>query len=253
VVQFEFLFDRERTVQPQDDSLQVGVRHVPLRFVRHPRARRYVLRLGADGAARVTIPRRGSYAEGRRFANRNIGWLEKQLLRQATRPATARDWTAGTETLFRGETVRLEVVALSGGYAVRFKDQIIPIHRPAPFKVQLATNLRPFVEKHLWKLAARELPARVAELANDHGFVVRRVSVRNQKSRWGSCSRQGTVSLNWRLIQSPDFVRDYIILHELAHLKEMNHSKQFWRQVARLCPDFALAEHWLKQHSDLFR
>ncbi len=253
MVQFEFLFDRERTVQPQDDSLQVGVRHVPLRFVRHPRARRYVLRLCADGGARVTIPRRGSYAEGRRFANRNIAWLEKQLLRHATRPATARDWTAGTEILFRGEKVRLEAGAMSQGYAVRFKDQIISIRRPAPFKVQLATNLRPAVEKYLWKLAARELPARVVELANEHGFVVRRVTVRNQKSRWGSCSRQGTVSLNWRLIQSPTFVRDYIILHELAHLKEMNHSKRFWREVARLCPDFGTAEQWLKQHAQMLR
>jgi predicted metal-dependent hydrolase len=103
----------------------------------------------------------------------------------------------------------------------------------------------------LWKLAARELPSRVAELANEHQFVVRRVSVRNQKSRWGSCSRQGTISLNWRLIQTPTFVRDYITLHELAHLKEMNHSKRFWREVARLCPDFARAERWLKDHSDL--
>jgi predicted metal-dependent hydrolase len=252
-VQFEFLFDRERTLQPGEDWLRVGIRRVPLRFVRHPRARRYVLRLCADGAARVTIPRRGSYAEGRRFANRNIGWLEKQLLQRATRPVAARDWTAGTEIHFRGEKVRLEVGAISEGYAVRFKDQIIPIHRPAPFKVQLATNLRPAIEKHLWKLAARELPTRVAELANEHRFEVRRVSVRNQKSRWGSCSRQGTVSLNWRLIQSPAFVRDYIILHELAHLKEMNHSKRFWREVARLCPNFVLAEQWLKQHAGMLR
>jgi predicted metal-dependent hydrolase len=109
------------------------------------------------------------------------------------------------------------------------------------------------VEKHLCKLAAQELPVRVAELAREHRFVVRRVSVRNQRSRWGSCSRHGTISLNWRLVQTPIFVRDYIILHELAHLKEMNHSRRFWREVARLCPDFARAEHWLKEHSDLFK
>jgi len=78
------------------------------------------------------------------------------------------------------------------------------------------------------------------------------VSVRNQRSRWGSCSRHGTISLNWRLVQTPTFVRDYIILHELAHLKEMNHSKRFWREVARLCPDFGRAERWLKEHPDLF-
>jgi predicted metal-dependent hydrolase len=77
------------------------------------------------------------------------------------------------------------------------------------------------------------------------------VTVRNQRSRWGSCSRRGTISLNWRLVQAPGFVRDYLVLHELAHLKEMNHSRRFWSEVARLCPDFAEAERWLKQHSTL--
>jgi predicted metal-dependent hydrolase len=76
--------------------------------------------------------------------------------------------------------------------------------------------------------------------------------VRNQRSRWGSCSRRGTISLNWRLIQTPVSVRDYVILHELAHLKEMNHSKRFWREVARLCPDYKEAENWLKRHSGEF-
>ena len=226
---------------------------MPLCFVRHPRARRYVLRLCPDGSARVTIPRRGSWAEGRRFANRNVRWLEKQLLRQANRPVKAREWTSGTEILFRGEKVRLDLSVLPQRCEVRFADQVIPIHRLATCNLPLATNLRPVVEKHLWALATKELQVRVAELAREHQFVVRRVSVRNQRSRWGSCSRHGTISLNWRLIQTPPFVRDYIILHELAHLKEMNHSRRFWREVARLCPDFAQAERWLKQHSDLFR
>jgi predicted metal-dependent hydrolase len=252
-VQFEFLFDRERTLQPGEDWLRVGMQRVPLRFARHPRARRYVLRLCSDGTARVTVPRGGSYGEGKRFANRNIGWLEKQFLRRASRPATAKEWTAGTEILFQGEKVRLELIDFGEGYELRFGDQIIPIYQPATCNLQLATNLRPAVEKHLWALAVKELTARVAELAKEHQFEVQRVSVRNQKSRWGSCSRQGTISLNWRLIQTPTFVRDYIILHELAHLKEMNHSKRFWREVARLCPDFTRAERWLKEHSDLFR
>jgi predicted metal-dependent hydrolase len=231
----------------------VGLRRVPLRFVRHPRARRYVLRLCPDGTARVTIPRRGSCAEGRRFANRNIGWLEKQLLRHAKRAVTATDWTPGTEILFRGENVRLELNVLPQGCEVRFADQVIPVRQRATCNLQPATNLRPTVEKHMWALGVKELPPRVAELAKEHQFLVRRVSVRNQRSRWGSCSRHGTISLNWRLIQTPPVVRDYIILHELAHLKEMNHSRRFWREVARLCPDFAQAERWLKDHSDLFR
>jgi predicted metal-dependent hydrolase len=82
-------------------------------------------------------------------------------------------------------------------------------------------------------------------------LTVRRVTVRSQRTRWGSCSRRGTISLNWRLIQTPAFVQDYIHLHELAHLIEMNHSEKFWRQVERLCPDYLAAERWLKQHRNL--
>jgi len=261
-VQFEFLFDRERATQPTGASprdagrdegwLRVGMRQVRLWFVRHPRARRYVLRLCSDGTARVTIPRRGSRLEGRRFANRNIGWLEKQLFRQANRSTTAKEWTAGTEILFRGEKVRLELAETMEGCEVRFGSEVL--HIGCRLEVEgCRSDLKLSVEGHLRELAMTELPVRVSELAKEHQFQVRRVSVRNQRSRWGSCSRFATISLNWRLVQTPVFVRDYIILHELAHLKEMNHSKRFWREVARLCPDFARAERWLKEHSDLFR
>lgn len=264
---------------------------MPLRFARHPRARRYVLRLCSDGTARVTIPRGGSRLEARRFANRNLRWLEKQLLRQANRPAEPKVWTAGTEILFRDQRVQVELCETER--VVRFGGEVAClIHKPRsnhqcckepvgtrstaaqisrqewdaveriptiPWRASLSiapsvpVDLRPAIEKHLRQLASRELPLRVAELAREHGFQVHRVTVRNQRSRWGSCSKRGTVSLNWRLIQTPLFVRDYIILHELAHLKEMNHSRRFWREVARLCPDFARAERWLKEHGGLFR
>ena len=91
------------------------------------------------------------------------------------------------------------------------------------------------------------------EYAAVHQLPVRRITVRNQRSRWGSCSRRGTISLNWRLIQAPPFVRDYLILHELSHVREMNHSPRFWREVERVCPDYETAERWLKQHSALLK
>ena len=116
-----------------------------------------------------------------------------------------------------------------------------------------AADLRPAIEDHLRKLATRELPPRVLELAARHGLTVRRVTVRSQKSRWGSCSRRGTISLNWRLIQTPAFVSDYICLHELMHLRQMNHSPGFWREMERVCPDYRMAERWLKEHSGLLR
>jgi predicted metal-dependent hydrolase len=228
------------------ESVVVGARTIPLWLARHPRARRYVLRLRRDGIARVTIPRGGSAAEARRFVERNLPWLERQLLRQALHPTGPRSWGVGSEIFFRGRLVRLEAVAGEGN-TIALEAERVRVAGVA------GEDLRPDVERHLWRLAARELPPRVLELARPHQYQVRRITVRNQRSRWGSCSRRGTVSLNWRLVQAPEFVRDYIILHELAHLRHPNHSRRFWDEVARLCPGFAQAEAWLKEHSALLR
>jgi len=120
------------------------------------------------------------------------------------------------------------------------------------FKVaDSAADLRPAIERHLWGLVAHEMPPRVLEHASAHQLPVRRITVRNQRSRWGSCSRHGTISLNWRLIQVPPFVRDYLILHELTHMRAMNHSARFWREVERVYPGYEAAERWLKQHSSV--
>lgn len=218
-------------------------RCLPIECVRNPRARRYVLRLSPTGVARVTVPRGGSIAEAQRFVARSRTWLEQALQRQAARPRGGEEWTVGTTILFQGEAVLIE--AGSGAKpAIRFGAEVL-------FVPATTGDLRPVIERHLRQLAARELPLRVMALAAQHQVAVSRVSVRNQKSRWGSCSRRGTISLNWRLIQTPPFVRDYIILHELMHRREMNHSARFWREVEKVCPDFELAERWLKQNASL--
>ena len=90
-----------------------------------------------------------------------------------------------------------------------------------------------------------ELPPRVEELAGRHGFHVSALSIRNQSTRWGACSPAGRISLNWRLIQMPPGVRDYVILHELVHIQHLNHSARFWRALERLCPGYKEARRWL--------
>jgi len=227
---------------PVPDTLQVGARVVPLLFVPNPQARRYLLRLRPDGVARVTVPRSGTLTAARAFATRNIPWLEQQFERLARQPAAHAPWEAGTTVYFRGEPVPLEV---TDGW-VRLGPERIPVPDPT-------ADLRPVIQRHLRRLAAQELPVRVAGLAALHGIEVSRVTVRNQKSRWGSCSRRGTISLNWRLVQTPPWVCDYIILHELAHRRQMNHSDRFWAEVARLCPDYEGAEKWLRQHAQRLR
>jgi hypothetical protein len=108
-------------------------------------------------------------------------------------------------------------------------------------------DYREAVLGHLRRMAERELPARTRELALLHGIEVRRISVRAQKTRWGSCSARGTISLNWRLMQTPPRVVDYLIIHELMHRREMNHSARYWKLVAGAFPDYRSAEQWLKK------
>jgi len=240
-VQFDF-FQRQPGTETTH-SLVVGDKTVPLHFVMNPRARRYILRVQPDGTARVTVPRRGSLRAAREFAERNASWVSGQLQRLAARPVRETAWRIGSEILFRGENV---TISAGESGAIIFADQAVRTARATD-------DLRPTLERHLRALAAFELPPRVFQFAEQHGLTIQRVTVRDQRSRWGSCSRRGTISLNWRLIQTPPFVSDYIILHELMHLRQMNHSRQFWREVESVCPVFREAERWLKAHTALLR
>jgi len=171
---------------------------IPIVFARHPRARRYVIRVQPDGRVRVTVPRWGSKREAAAFAERERGWIEKQRSRFVLEPVLSDLCVA-----------------------------------PDPATVQRA--------KH-------ELRARLLELAALHGLTVSRVSVRNQKWRWGSCSPSGHICLNWRLVTMPEWVRDYVLIHELMHLKRMDHSRTFWKLVAEACPDYETARAWLRAY-----
>jgi hypothetical protein len=221
------------------DVLEGEAGAMPIEYRRRVNARRYILRVNAAGnGGCVTIPRGGSLAEAKSFAKRNARWLEERLRRrEAEKSAIDSD-----NVWFRGEEMPVAALAV----------QIFPD----------GTDLRSGIETRdagvgikqaLWQLARRELPGRVAELAARYGLTVRRVAVRDQRSRWGSCSARGVVSLNWRLVQTPEFVRDYIIVHEVMHLREMNHSSRFWKLVAEAFPRTDEAEKWLKAHSRLLR
>ena len=93
--------------------------------------------------------------------------------------------------------------------------------------------------------AAAELPSRLIELASELDIAIQRISIRNQRTRWGACSSRGSITLNWRLILVPDFVRDYVMIHELMHRRELNHSRRFWKHVAAACPRYDEARKWL--------
>lgn len=213
-------------------------------FARSTRARNYRLTLRRDGTAVATIPARGSEREAARFVEQHRDWLERARLRQARRPRGAEIWTVGTQVLWRGELREIRVAVAGEKPQVSLAADVFRVP-------DLTGDLRPTLEAHFARRARIELPARTWELAAVTGVGVTHVTVRNQRSRWGSCTTGGTISLNWRLVQTPEFVRDYIVYHELMHLKEMNHSARFWARVGEVCPDWERAERWLKRNGSL--
>jgi predicted metal-dependent hydrolase len=101
--------------------------------------------------------------------------------------------------------------------------------------------------------ARAELPPRLMEIAAEHGLSVTGVSIRNQRTRWGSCGRDGSISLNWRLVLMPPAVRDYVLIHELMHLKRLDHSPAYWKLVAAACPGYREARQWLRINGPALR
>ena len=213
-------------------------------FERSVRARRYRLTLRRDGVAVATIPATGSEREARRFVAAHREWLERARARQRQRPRAAEVWTIGTRVLWRGALEEVRVAVAGERPQVCLAADVFRVPR-------LEGDLRPTLEAHFIRRARIELPARTWELAALAGVEVREVSVRNQRARWGSCSATGGISLNWRLVQTPESVRDYIIHHELMHRREMNHSARFWARVEEVCPGWRDAEHWLHRNGSL--
>jgi len=215
------------------------------RLVRHPRARQYVLRVLSDGTPRVTIPRWGSKREALAFLEAQRDWVARQRARQAERAriAPAREWVDGHPLLLGGRRVTLRRGSARRAGVVAAEDVLLVTPRPRD-----AENLRPVATAWLLVRAKQELPPRLLALAARFDLAVTQVSVRNQRARWGSCATGGRISLNWRLVQTPDAVRDYVLIHELMHLRQPNHSARFWALVARACPDHEVSRRWLRAH-----
>jgi predicted metal-dependent hydrolase len=211
--------------------------------VTHPRARHYLLRVEDDGNVRLTIPRRGSREEALRFAREKLDWIERERYRVALK-SVARGWVMESAVLLGGVVVPVEVITREGSSVARFAGREVSVEPRSGAAVVRAISSR------LRREAADQLPRRLHELAQQHGYEVAAVTVRDQRGRWGSCSQSGRISLNWRLSQMPPAVCEYIMLHELAHLRYPDHSARFWREVQKICPWQREARRWLAEHGD---
>jgi predicted metal-dependent hydrolase len=234
-VQLDLPFLRSAPPRPEPPIEPPTPKAPAIDFVRMRRARRYILRVRADGTVRVTVPRGGSRAEAVRFVEKHASWIQRERARVRSTHITP-EWTDGATMLLRGERITIHVNGNNGSRTVRYGDRVV--HAPG--------DLRAAIESDLRALAREELVPRLHSLAAAHGVAIARVTIRNQRSRWGSCSRSRAIALNFRLVQMPPVVSDYVLLHELMHVRQPNHSRSFWRLVEEVCPTFRAAEHWLK-------
>jgi predicted metal-dependent hydrolase len=249
----------------------VGV-DCPVELRRSRRARRFSLKVShTERAAILTLPQEMRIEEAGDFLARHMEWLKRQIDR-LPEPVP---FTDGAIIPLRGVSHKVSfigAVRYQGVVWVDEADAVKPADQwnaSAPCKIQQKSNVwnltdtRAFPricvsggEKHGARRLAdwlrSEAKADLARRTNHHaanlGCEPKRISVRDQSTRWGSCSSTGTISYSWRLIFAPQFVLDYVAAHEVAHLKEMNHGPRFWRLVRDTMPDMHKARAWLKQN-----
>jgi predicted metal-dependent hydrolase len=218
-----------------------------------PSARARMMRLwAAPGTGLVVaVPwhRRDDLPAIERFLFRYRRWVIRQARWLARVHATApRRWPYGETLPYRGEEQRVVIRPAARSPRVeQLPDRALLVQVRHP-TVEAA---RRALKRWYMREAAHWLEARLAVLGGLMGVGWRRVSVRDQRSRWGSCSSTGCLSFNYRLVMAPPEVMDYVVIHELAHRLVLNHSAQFWAIVAERCPGYRDARGWLKSQGPL--
>jgi predicted metal-dependent hydrolase len=233
-----FLFFKKSPPRKAPEPLKIDGRVLDVKVRLNPRARRMIVKVNpATGEVSVTAPTRRGLDAALDFARGERVWFAGLLARAPGAVALA----AGATLPFRGQPHTICASKAAGRGPVWREDSVIWVRGGG---AHAPRRILDFL-----KAAAR---ARFVERALHHaallGVKPSRITVRDTASRWGSCSSARGLSFSWRLILAPDFVLDYVVAHEVAHLKEMNHGPRFWAHVKSLIPDFDAAQAWLKKN-----
>lgn len=223
---------------PERSGVVVNGKTIKVTIRLHPRARHYRLSLSRTGEPVLSVPPKGRWRDAKKFLDRQGSWLAARLENHPE----AVIFADGVEILYRGAPVLIRGTGKLRGHVecVTANNKI--------------TLLVPGGERHLarrltdWlkSQAKDELELRTSIHADRLGVTPKSIRVRGQSTRWGSCSSTGGLNYNWRLILAPAFVLDYVAAHEVAHLREMNHSPAFWAKVTQTLPDMERGRSWLK-------
>lgn len=233
-----------RSARETEKIIQIGDRSVSLRIHLSAQARRLILRHDLrDGCFRLTLPPGVSVAHALRFVEGQADWMSAQL----GRAAIMTEFLPGAQIPIGGRAVILRYDASRRSLA-RLEE---PGEGGTPTLTVGAGDVAFFARRvsDFLKAEARQALVRaVRHHATALGVTVRGITLRDTRSRWGSCSSMGALNFSWRLIMAPPAVLDYVAAHEVAHLRHHDHSPAFWRVVEQLCPDWRQARDWLKAH-----
>ncbi|MBC8158382.1 MAG: M48 family metallopeptidase [Alphaproteobacteria bacterium] len=219
--------------------LELDGREVALRVRRNSRARRLSLRVDTiEGEAVLTLPSATPVTEGISFAKRKSGWLVNRL--NAVPPRVP--FADGAAISVLGQTCTIRHAPDAGRVVICNNGEILVSGRPE----HLARRLTDWLKRE----ARRELSERATQSATQIDRKPGCISVRDTRSRWGSCSATGNLSFSWRLIMAPEFVLHYVVDHEVAHLIEKNHGPRFWKLVNRLNDQAKTARTWLRKNGE---
>ena len=219
------------------------------------RARRLRLVIRPGSGLEVVAPLGADLAWIERAIREKSAWIHAKLAGMEAHVIAPRPPLADGRVLsYLGEPVRLALRtgAPPGRFRATLREGVLTLTVAASAASDDAI-VRAALEAWYRRQARMVFAERIAQCNAAYGFTYGRVAIKDQKSRWGSCSRQGNLNFNWRLLLAPLPVLDYVVYHELAHLKEPNHAPAFWAVVAGACPDFRLHRRWLKQHGQELR
>jgi len=237
------LFAR-RAPLPERDVLQFSDTGFVYAIRESARRRTLCLELRTDGSLIVAAPRGLSLEVIRAFVESRRAWVEakRALLAQSEPTAPRFLFQNGTHLPYLGTELALKVsIAPARRAACRCESDSLALNVPH------SAAIRPAIEAWYRRAAAIHASARLAHFAPQVGRTARKLVIRAQRTRWGSCSARGTISLNWRLMQASPEILDYVVVHELCHLLVPNHSPRFWAEVARVLPDWRRLRAELRQ------
>lgn len=226
-----------KPIEPK--TIEVAGRVLPLIIKRNARCRRMVLRLTPDGAGiALTLPLRLSLAEAMHFVETSKPWIATHLAKRA--PSVA--FQDGASVLLEGKVHALKAAGGRRGL-VNHDFALLEIQVPGEL-AHISRRLTDWLKSRAKEKLTQASKAYATAMQTKYS----KITIRDQKSRWGSCSANGELSYSWRLILAPPEVLDYVAAHEVAHLLEMNHGPRFWRLVLSHCKNAKLARNWLRHH-----